>query len=134
MLYIYIYIKTTLCSSCNIADVDLIERIIISVKYQLYEDEKDQTSELIIEVKMRWLFDINRFQCCLPPLIYASIDDKTNIEEKKRCCVYRLIEYKNLSYEESIDMKQTNGQLLDTWLVKKKKTTIFIRSVWSTHV
>ncbi len=50
---IYIYIKTTLCSSCNIADVDLIERIIISVKYQLYEDEKDQKSELIIEVKMR---------------------------------------------------------------------------------
>ena len=66
-----------------------------------------------LKLKCVDFFDLNRFECCLPPLIYASIDDKTNIEEK-RCCVYRLIEYKNLSYEESIDMKQTNGQLLDT--------------------
>jgi hypothetical protein len=31
----------------------IVERIIISVKYQLYQGEEDQKSELIIEVKMR---------------------------------------------------------------------------------
>ncbi len=39
-----------MCSSCNIAMAMIIEWIIISVKYQLYEGEEDQKNELIIEV------------------------------------------------------------------------------------
>ena len=42
-----------MCRSCTLVMIIIIQRIIVSVKYQLNEGEKDQTSELIIEVEMR---------------------------------------------------------------------------------
>jgi hypothetical protein len=44
--------KKTICSSCSI-EIVIVHRIITSVKYQLYEGDEDQKSELIIEVEMR---------------------------------------------------------------------------------
>ena len=61
----------------------IIQSIIASVKYQLYEAEErreDQKSELIIEVEMRWLFSLAMNMCIHPrvcryiSILFAIID------------------------------------------------------------